>query len=187
MGDLIFITGGARSGKSTFAEKMAQQLGGPVTYIATAYPSDGEMQDRIKKHRQQRPQHWSTVEEPLHVSRVIKKVGDRPGIILLDCLTVLVTNMLFLEEEFPQDDDYNFDVKEEVLQAIEEEVEKMVLAAKECLASVIVVSNEVGMGLVPPYRLGRLYRDTIGRANQRVAAHADQVFFVVAGLPMRLK
>jgi adenosylcobinamide kinase / adenosylcobinamide-phosphate guanylyltransferase len=164
--DLIFVTGGARSGKSSFALEKARELGGDdVTFVATAEHSDDEMADRIARHRLERPNSWGTIETPREVD--LSHMKSR--VVLLDCLSLLVSNLLLdgLEEE-----------------TILERTRNILNSRTQTL---IVVSNEVGMGLVPEYPLGRQFRDVLGRANQLVARASTQAFFLVSGLPMRLK
>ncbi|HHB91414.1 MAG TPA: bifunctional adenosylcobinamide kinase/adenosylcobinamide-phosphate guanylyltransferase [Anaerolineae bacterium] len=176
---LILILGGARSGKSTHAEALARQLGGDhVLYVATAQPLDEEMADRILKHRAQRPATWHTLEAPRYPGQRLRTQPSQASVILLDCLTLLVSNILLAQANA------NIATVEAQVMA---EVEDLRLAARELNAHLIVVSNEVGMGLVPDNALGRMYRDLLGRANQHLAAVADQVIFMVAGLPVRVK
>ena len=166
MTELIFVTGGARSGKSSFALEKANELGGDdVTFVATAERSDDEMTDRIVRHQLERPTMWRTIEAP----REVHLTDLKSRVVLLDCLSLFVSNLLLdgLEEE-----------------TILERVQK-ILASK--IQTLIVVSNEVGMGLVPEYPLGRQFRDVLGRANQLVARASTQAFFLVAGIPLRLK
>lgn len=177
-GRFFFITGGARSGKSAYAEQLASALKGQVTYIATAEPLDDEMERRIALHRRRRPADWQTVEEPLEVAAAVERIGSRPGVILVDCLTLLISNWLF-GAGAPQD----------VAAAVERagaQVEALAEAARNAVADVIIVSNEVGLGLVPSYPQGRLFRDVAGRANQLLAASADRVILVVAGKALDL-
>lgn len=178
-GLFYFITGGARSGKSRYAEDLAAALGGPVTYIATAEPLDEEMAARIEQHRRRRPIEWATVEEPRAVAAVVEEIGQRPGVILIDCLTLLISNLLF-SSDVPETDD--------AAQArVRAEMSRLAEAAWGSAAHVILVSNEVGLGLVPPYPQGRLYRDAAGWANQLMAAKADRAIFMVSGLALDLK
>ncbi len=163
--ELIFVTGGARSGKSSFALEMARELGGDdVTCVATAERSDQEMTDRIARHQLERPKAWKTIEAP----REIFLSDLKSRVVLLDCLSLFVSNLLL-------------DGLEEV---ILERVRQLLEVRTQTL---IVVSNEVGMGLVPEYSLGRQFRDVLGRANQLVARASTQAFLIVAGIPMRLK
>jgi len=176
---LTLVLGGARSGKSTYAEQMAAQNGGDVLYIATATASDDEMATRIQAHRAQRPANWRTLEAPTAVGDAFCASGANPDVVVLDCLTLLTNNVLFTEPE-PI-------AKETAEAALGEEIDALLAAYDGSQAEWIVVSNEVGLGLVPPYPLGRIYRDALGRANQRLAAVADAVLFMVAGLPMKVK
>jgi adenosylcobinamide kinase / adenosylcobinamide-phosphate guanylyltransferase len=179
MGRLVLILGGARSGKSKAAERMAWELGGEhVLYIATAEGHDQEMRERIATHRANRPAAWQTLEAPRDVSERLKGT-ELPAVVVLDCITLLASNVLMgLPENCRQSE-----ANQAVLQAIDN-----LLSRRQAAASTwIVVSNEVGMGLVPPYRLGRLYRDALGAANQRLAQAADEVLLMIAGIPWRLK
>jgi len=179
MAHLTLILGGARSGKSTYAETLARELGqDDVLYVATAQALDAEMADRIARHRAQRPASWSTLEAPLHPGRALLVRRPRTSVILLDCLTLLVSNILLAHAEEA------FSVQQA---AVDAQIEELLAAVRELEAHVIIVSNEVGMGLVPDNALGRAYRDLLGRTNQRVAAVADRVLFMVAGLPLVVK
>ena len=188
MGKLTLILGGARSGKSSYAERLATQHGGQVLYIATAQPLDGEMAERIANHQKKRPASWQTLEIPgaggaLLQSRM--QSGTLPaGVILVDCLTLLVSNLLLAVSSGAGED---LTVDEEAATAlVETEVTQLLEAVRAIPAEWIIVSNEVGLGLVPPYPLGRVYRDLLGRANQRLASQAEQVIFMIAGIPMHL-
>jgi adenosylcobinamide kinase/adenosylcobinamide-phosphate guanylyltransferase len=186
MAHLTLITGGARSGKSTFAEERAASCGSKIVYIATAQPLDAEMEDRIARHRQQRPSSWHTVEEPLSPSRVIQESGDQFDVVLLDCLTVLTTNLIFQNQGIDWD-------KPPVnrLAVIEQQViDEMLLlvdAVKKVSGMVFCVTNEVGLGIVPDTPLARFFRDCNGRVNQLVAREADDVFLVVSTIPVQVK
>ena len=176
---ITLILGGARSGKSTHAERLAQQLGGDhVLYLATAQALDQEMTDRIAHHRAQRPAAWTTLEAPLHPGQALRDLTSSPAVILLDCLTLLVSNLLLAHADDSQD---------AIQTLILQEIDDLVAAAQALNAHLIIVSNEVGMGLVPDNPLGRTYRDLLGRANQHLAARAHQVLFMVAGLPLTIK
>ncbi|MDD2415034.1 MAG: bifunctional adenosylcobinamide kinase/adenosylcobinamide-phosphate guanylyltransferase [Eubacteriaceae bacterium] len=184
MGHLTFITGGARSGKSTFGEELAADSRGPVAYIATAVPFDDGMKDRIRHHQARRPEDWTTIER----YRDFEKLPEDPGFeaastILLDCLTVLITNEMM-------DYDLDFDtIPAEKVWDIEKEIAAQVHTALDACVdkNTIVVANEVGLGLVPAYRMGSFFRDIAGRINQKVAARADAVYFCVSGIPMKIK
>lgn len=175
-GRLILVLGGARSGKSTFAEELVMAKGGRVVYIATSQALDEEMEQRIRLHRERRPESWRTIEETHWVA---DRLADlEADVVLLDCLTLLVSNLL-LDEEYA--------AQEDKTQAILAEITKLAEIARASQADVIVVSNEVGQGLVPSYPLGRLYRDVAGWANQIIAKQADEVYLVIAGIPVELQ
>ena len=188
MGRLVFVTGGARSGKSKFGEELALDLAleraphlteGCATYLATCVPGDDEMRERVRIHRQRRPAYWNTVEEPLDVAGALARKGSETNVILVDCLGIYVTNLLLEgEEETPST---------ERCALVLSSVQDMVMAARNVPADVVVVSNEVGMGLVPEYLLGRIFRDVLGWANQIVAQASDEVYFMVSGVPLRVK
>jgi adenosylcobinamide kinase/adenosylcobinamide-phosphate guanylyltransferase len=179
---LTLILGGARSGKSTFAERLASRTGERVVYIATAQALDGEMTQRIAAHQQKRPQSWQTLEIAFNVGQRLLHNPPQADVIVLDCLTLLVSNALLAAAPDVDQPD------ERAAQAqVTSEIEALEAAMQSIPAAWIVVSNEVGMGLVPPYPLGRIYRDLLGWANQRLARRAEQVIFMLAGLPMRLK
>lgn len=178
MAGLTLILGGARSGKSSYAEKLAAEMGRRVLYIATAEAGDEEMAARIEVHRQSRPAHWRTLEASRDIGRALRALPEQPQVLLLDCLTLLVSNVLLAQEAEP----------ETVIDAaVQKEIELLITAQSHLDIPLIIVSNEVGLGLVPPYPLGRVYRDILGRANQRLAAEASKVIFMVAGLPMTVK
>lgn len=178
---LIFLLGGARSGKSHYAEQWARENGQRVLFVATAQALDDEMRERITRHRQHRPPGWATLEAPLQAGVQVQQALALAGYdtILLDCLTVLAANILLSLPETAS--------QEEVTDAVLAEVDSLLNVCAGSSATWFIVSNEVGMGVVPPSKLGRLYRDALGRANQRVAAQADEVLLLVAGLPWRLK
>lgn len=176
---LIFITGGARSGKSSFAEKIAAETDKEIAYIATAQPLDDEMKIRIKKHKEKRPVNWETFEEPIEVSELVNRIGVKKKVILIDCLTLLTSNLLLRKENKVGD----FEWQEEVLL----EIKKLAVNSYKVPAQVIIVSNEVGMGLVPDNPTGRYYRDILGIANKIIANKADEVFMIVSGIPLKIK
>lgn len=176
---VVLILGGARSGKSDYAQRLAGEMGKPVLYVATATVGDEEMAKRIARHRAARPAHWRTVEAPTGVGQMLAKVLGDGEVVLLDCLTLLVYNLLMELGETA-----DADVLESRVTA---ELEELLTVCAAHRAALIMVSNEVGMGLVPPYPMGRVYRDVLGRANQWLAGRAEQVIFMVAGLPMVLK
>lgn len=176
---LTLILGGARSGKSTYAQKLAEGLNRPTLFVATAIAFDDEMRVRIAAHQADRPVGWKTLEAPREVGPAIRSYPDPQPVILLDCLTLLANNAILA---LP--DPENAEAAQEALDA---EVEGLLAAYAESQAHWIVVSNEVGLGLVPAYPLGRVYRDVLGRANQRLAQEATRVILMVAGIPMIIK
>jgi len=186
MGKAILITGGARSGKSSYAEKLARELGGNVLYIATSIPFDEEMKSRVKKHRESRPSEWDTYEGYRGLGQVISEKGGQYKGILLDCITVMVTNLLL---EYPGID-YDNARYEDFIKAEEEivkEIDELLRGISETPSTVIMVTNELGSGIVPENLLGRVFRDIAGRVNQRIAASCDEVYLAVCGLPLKLK
>lgn len=172
---LILILGGARSGKSAFAEKLARR-GRRVLFLATAEARDQDMKRRIAAHRQRRPAGWDTLEEPLDLVAALRPVLDRYDTILLDCLTLWVSNLLLERQDHAVTESRIQDSARELMNLIE-----------ESHASWILVSNEVGQGIVPSSALGRVYRDALGRVNQVAASRADRVYLMTAGLALELK
>ena len=181
MGRLILILGGARSGKSTHAQRLAKAHGGKVLFIATAEGLDDEMRARIAAHQSERPADWQTLEIPYNVADAFIRLSPLSDVVLLDCLTLLVSNLLLLEGEIDQSDMARADAFSHRLEA---EIQALLEAIRGSRADWIVVSNEVGLGLVPLYPSGRLYRDLLGHANQVLAAQADEVYWLVAGIPV---
>lgn len=186
MGRLVMVTGGARSGKSGFAQRLAEGSGGKVMYIATAVPFDDGMRDRIKKHREGRPAHWNTREMHRDFARLgLDSELNEASAVLLDCVTVMVTNLMV-------ESGLDFDCcPHEDIDRLEEEirlqVDEMLGTLSGTGKNVIVVTNEVGMGLVPAYRMGNIFRDIAGRINQSIAEKADEVYFMVSGISMKIK
>lgn len=178
MGELILILGGARSGKSAYAERLAHEGDGDVLFVATATAGDEEMARRIAAHRAERPPSWRTLEAPSGVARAVAAAAPGATTILLDCVTLLVSNLLLAHEA---------DGDAAIGLAVDSEIDALLDRIAGDTARWIVVSNEVGMGLVPPYPLGRAYRDLLGRMNARLAARADRAYLLVAGLPLDLK
>ena len=179
----ILITGGARSGKSRFAQELALRLGKTVLFVATAVAGDEEMRQRIAEHQRTRPVAWNTLEVTTHVgSEIIQKIG-RAQVVIVDCITLLVSNI------FGQYTDQTGEQIDAAL--VEQEVTTEISELLECLnridVSFIMVTNEVGMGLVPANQMGRLYRDLLGKANQLLAQQVDEVYLMVAGVPVRIK
>ena len=191
MGKLILLLGGARSGKSSFAEQKAREWGeDDVLYVATSETKDDEMRLRVQRHQAARPSSWTTLEAPRNLAQAIIESRVSSGVVLVDCITFLVSNYLMAASE-PVDDPFGPPSADPFAEAIETTIRADLNALADSAHTrdviMLVVSNEVGMGLVPPYDLGRAYRDLLGRANQDLAAQADEVYLLVAGLPMRLK
>ena len=179
----ILIIGGARGGKSRFAQELAQKSGEPVLFVATAEAGDEEMQHRIEEHQRSRPAAWSTLEVTTHIGNQIAQNIGGAKVVIVDCITLLVNN-IFSQHNYQTDEQIDASL-------VEKEVTIEVSELVECInrvdASFILVTNEVGTGLVPVSRLGRLYRDLLGKANQILAEHADEIYLMVAGLPIRIK
>lgn len=184
---LILLLGGARSGKSAYGETLAKQLAGeaPVLYIATATASDDEMRQRIARHREGRPPHWLTVEEPQNPASAL--LTTSAPVALLDCVTLLVANHLLANVADHDNPDEPNLASEAAEESVDRAIGGLLDAWRAQSATLILISNEVGMGIVPPYPLGRIYRDCLGRVNARLAAEADTVLLMVAGLPIELK
>lgn len=186
MGKLILVTGGARSGKSTYAEILAKDAGKGVMYIATSIPFDDEMKERVRKHRARRPSNWGTFEGYKDLKRVFLEKEIPFETILLDCITIMVTNLMF---EFGGSHVENLDeeainkIQKEILEEIAEFLDAAILNTETS----ILVTNEVGFGIVPDNRLSRIFRDISGKANQYIASRADEVYLIVCGLPMKIK
>jgi adenosylcobinamide kinase/adenosylcobinamide-phosphate guanylyltransferase len=184
--NITFIIGGSRSGKSSFALKKALQATGPKAYIATAEALDEEMRLRIEKHKAERGDNWNTYEEPLNIPDTIMDLKDKYSVILLDCLTVWLSNILLSAQ--------NSELR---IQTAEDSIDKFIAAVLQLKSSVFsqssglsnlyLVSNEVGMGIVPENKLARQFRDLAGTLNQKIAEIADEVYQVTAGIPVKIK
>lgn len=177
MAQTIFITGGARSGKSLFAEKTAREFGAPLGYLATAQTLDSEMDERVRRHRERRGSEWSTIEEPIHLSQALARCDGQFKVILVDCVTLWLSNLLFKYE----------DAGEQSEERIHEDLQRLKSTLQGMVTPVVLVSNEVGMGIVPDNRLARMFRDIAGTSNQLLAASADDVYAVISGIPLKLK
>ncbi|MBR3622576.1 MAG: bifunctional adenosylcobinamide kinase/adenosylcobinamide-phosphate guanylyltransferase [Selenomonadaceae bacterium] len=175
MGKIVLITGGARSGKSEFAERYAKKFGKIVSYIATAEIYDDEMRARVDLHKKRRPREWKTYECPKDAHIAIEEAGKYSDLILFDCLTVYLSNLILSMED-------NID-ETKVNQAID----LLIAAAKKISAATVFVTNEVGAGIVPENKLARIFRDMAGRVNQKMASNADDVYLVVSGCAIDLK
>ncbi|MDF2524887.1 MAG: adenosyl cobinamide kinase/adenosyl cobinamide phosphate guanylyltransferase, partial [Clostridiales bacterium] len=177
MGNLILVTGGARSGKSSFAEDMVKALGDNIVYIATSIPFDDEMKLRVKLHREQRPSHWDTVEAYKNINKNLEGKLDSKSAVMLDCITVMVTNLMF--EKCP---DFEKITTEDIVQIedyVRLQIDLLISTVKESPIPFVIVTNEIGMGIVPEHKSSRVFRDVAGRANQMLAKEADDVYFCV--------
>ena len=179
----ILIIGGARSGKSHFAQELALKSGESVLFVATATAGDEEMQHRIEEHQRARSATWPTLEVTTHIASQIEQKIGKAQMVIVDCITLLVNNIFsqYIDQTSEQID----------APLIEKRVTSEISELVECInhidASFIIVTNEVGMGLVPANKMGRLYRDLLGKANQLLAEQADEVYLMVAGLPVQIK
>ncbi|MCC6345653.1 MAG: bifunctional adenosylcobinamide kinase/adenosylcobinamide-phosphate guanylyltransferase [Nitrospirales bacterium] len=168
-GKIVFVIGGAKSGKSGFALRSASACGGSMAYLATAQAFDREMEERIARHKEERAEEWAVHEEPVRVATLLEEIHTVYDVLLLDCLTLWVSNLLLGDRD------------------IEAETGAFLKAVSACSASLFIVSNEVGWGIVPDNALSRKFRDAAGSLNQKVAAAADEVYLVTAGIPLRIK
>lgn len=185
MGKLILVTGGARSGKSSYAESLLKDFEEDILYVATSIPFDEEMKLRVQKHKEQRPASWVTFEGYRNFDETLTDVLRGKKGMLLDCITNMVTNLML--EKCEDEDNIT---KEEIIKTeeyVQKEIDKLINVVQNSPQTFIAVTNEVGMGLVPEYPLGRLFRDMAGRANQTLAKEAEEVYFCVSGIAMRIK
>ena len=173
MSKVILVTGGTRSGKSCFAETLAERHAPMRGYLATGQAGDAEMAERIARHRGRRGAEWETVEEPLELSRAIARVDGLYTVLLVDCITLWLSNLLFHCEGGAA----------EALRRVEGFTESFGTR----VTPLVIVTNEVGMGIVPEHPLSRSFRDLAGEANELIAARADEVYVTISGLPLRLK
>lgn len=179
---VTLILGGARSGKSAFAEQQASREGHEVVYIATAELKDAEMRERVRHHRERRPAAWRTTEEPLHLARTLRAEAREKRCLIVDCLTLWLTNLILAD--LPEGDGGAVIRPGEVFT---DERARLLDVLPSLPGSVLLVSNEVGQGIVPVGALSRFFADESGRLNQEVARVSDRVYWMVAGCPMRVK
>ena len=178
----VLIIGGARSGKSGFAQELALKLGEPVLFVATATAGDEEMAERIAQHRKARPATWSTLEATTGIGDKICGQLGQAEVVIVDCITLLVNNIFSRYDQ--QGEQINASQVEEEITA---EIEELIKSVKRIDALFIIVTNELGTGLVPPSKVARLYRDLLGKANQKLAEVSEEVYLLVAGIPVRIK
>jgi adenosylcobinamide kinase/adenosylcobinamide-phosphate guanylyltransferase len=173
MKEIVFIIGGCRSGKSTYALQTAEKVPAErKIFIATCVPQDNEMKQRVARHQKERSQNWVTVEEPLHLPQAILENSPKADVMLVDCLTLWVSNLLMETDDEKQ---------------LEEMISQLIDTLEKATGPIVLVSNEVGTGIVPENKLARQYRDIIGRVNQAVAKTAGKVIWMVAGIPVTVK
>lgn len=165
----IYISGGARSGKSRFAQHLAEERAGPHFFLATAHAYDAEMADRIQRHKDDRDHRWTSIEAPYALADAIRAHGQKGATLLVDCITLWLTNHMLADNDVASQRDDLCD------------------AIRSCPATLIIVSNEVGMGIVPENALARHFRDEAGRTNQQIAALCDEAFVTISGIPLRLR
>jgi adenosylcobinamide kinase/adenosylcobinamide-phosphate guanylyltransferase len=173
---IILLLGGARSGKSYYAQQLAGELGRKVLFVATGEALDEEMQDRIAEHKKNRPENWRTLEITTGVGKAVEREIDDANVVIIDCITLLISNLLREEPDY-------HDAQKIVL----DEINMLINSIDNLNASFIIVSNEVGLGLVPDNKLGRIYRDLLGKTNQQLASYATEVYLMLACLPVQVK
>jgi len=185
---MILITGGASSGKSQFAERLVMELIeenlGQVLYIATSQAFDTEMATKIEKHKQSRPDYWHTNETYHNMGQLIAQKGHDYNVILLECITTMLSNLLFDEVGDLPVEQIDFTELEALLN---QQIERLITACQQSQCEIVIVTNELGLGVVPENRLARHFRDIAGNINQRLAQAADEVHFVVSGINMKIK
>lgn len=168
-GRITFILGGSRSGKSSFALDCASKLPGSKAFIATAQAFDEEMKERIERHKKERSADWKTFEEPTALPQILSRISEDHDVIIVDCLTLWLSNLIMNDT------------------AVDADIESLLSAAATCPSCIFIVSNEVGMGIVPENALARRFRDLAGTLNRRVAEIANEVYLVAAGIPLKIK
>ena len=180
---IILCSGGARSGKSEFAERLALATAGRKAYVATGQAFDEEMIDRIKKHQERRGEIWNNFEVPLHLAKEWKNISQSADVILIDCLTMFTTNHMMAHGSIQGQQDAN-----QLEATVLTELETLLASIKSCEGkTVIFVTNEIGLGIVPDNKLARYFRDIAGRVNRTVAMAADKLFLTISGVTIELK
>jgi adenosylcobinamide kinase/adenosylcobinamide-phosphate guanylyltransferase len=183
MKKVLLLLGGARSGKSRYAQEYAQKQAEKVLFVATATAGDEDMRQRIEQHKKDRPVDWTTLEVTHRLGKEIEAAWVGEDVLIIDCITMLVNNIFcsYDEDQFEKLEDAVLEKK------VVSEISELIACMKRVEASFIIISNEVGLGLVPDNRMGRLYRDILGRANQMLAQNSEEVYLMVAGIPLRVK
>lgn len=186
MAKITYISGGARSGKSTYAEDIALKEQDGVLYVATAIPFDSGMEDRIEKHKDRRPSEWGTLEAYKGFKKHLSHVEKTYKCILFDCVTVMVTNLMLGDPSIDWDQISHLEI-DDIEEKINIEISELLATVREQDIHLVIVSNELGMGIVPENRLARIFRDIAGRINQKIANEADEAYFIVSGQALKLK
>lgn len=185
MSRIILVTGGARSGKSNFAEQLCINRNNNTAYIATSIPFDEEMKDRVKKHQESRPQDWKTYEIYKDIYSIVKDLDKNHNTIILDCITLLINNLMFT---YGIDiDNCNQDEINTLEFYIKDQMNKLLNEVRHTSLYFVIVTNELGMCVVPGNKLSRVYSDIVGRINQQISKESNEVYFVVSGIPMKIK
>ncbi len=185
MSSIILVTGGARSGKSNFAEMLCRNQDNKTAYIATSTPFDEEMKSRIKKHQEHRPSEWTTYENYRDLNNIIVEINREHQTVILDCVTLMVNNLMF-DKGVDYDNITNEEI-DEIEKMIKDEFVKFIESIRKTNLYVVIVTNEIGLAPVSDNRLTRIYTDIIGRVNQFIASCSQKVYFVVSGIPMKIK
>ncbi|WP_434793840.1 Bifunctional adenosylcobalamin biosynthesis protein CobU [Terrisporobacter petrolearius] len=185
MSNIILVTGGARSGKSSFAESLCIKQNNKTAYIATSVAFDDEMKNRVKKHQESRPKNWKTYEIYKDIYSIVEELNKNHDTVIMDCVTLMMNNLMFthgIEVDEATSEELN-----ELENYIREQITKLLEAVKKTNLYFVIVTNEIGMGIVPENKLSRIYGDFVGRANQLIASYSNEVYFVVSGIPMKVK
>lgn len=185
MSDIILVTGGARSGKSSFAESLCIKQNNKTAYIATSVAFDDEMKNRVKKHQESRPKDWKTYEIYKDIHSIVEELDKNHDTVIMDCVTLMVNNLMFtygIEVDEATSEELN-----ELEHYIRDQITKLLEAVKKTNLYFVIVTNEIGMGIVPENKLSRIYGDFVGRSNQLIGSYSDEVYFVVSGIPMKVK
>ena len=185
MSKVILVTGGARSGKSGFAESLCKNQNNSTAYIATSVAFDDEMKERVRKHQASRPKEWKTYEFYKDIYKIIKDISEKHQTVILDCITLLVNNLMFtdgIDIDNASEEEIN-----ELEAYIQDQIKKLMEEVKKTDLYFVMVTNEIGLGVVPGYKLGRVYCDFVGRINQMLGKLSDEVYFVVCGIPTKIK
>lgn len=185
MSEIVFVTGGAKSGKSAFAESLCLDKNNRTGYIATSIPFDDEMKEKVRLHKERRPSNWTTYEIYEDVFKIIENISKKCDTVMLDCITLMVNNLMFKYNMNPQD--LSNKELEEMDEYIFNQFKKLIEEIRKTNLYFVFVSNEIGMGVVPANKLSRIYANTAGKINQYVASNSDDVYLVISGIPVKIK